>query len=423
MSEDTTTQPSAVYEIPESNLARFKEKFDHLMRRGRKLGTLDLPGYQVGESQERKVTETDLDGENYTYWITVYPVTVWGTAPKLQGWSFVATADYAEGSEPIFRSALISGERADIPEHFRTMGPRCGHCKKIRNRRETFILKHDSGEFIQVGRTCLKDFLGHQNPEAIASLAELIRDISAACRDLSEGGDVDASPSVETYLAWVCRMIGEFGWLPKSKADDDDFSGSRISTAVRALGAMGDNREAVKKGIPAKFKGPTEQDKETAKAALIWAQNLGQDGATLSDYEHNLRAASKRQGLGKNAGIIASIIPAWHRIQERKLAGQASGWLGQPGERLRDLIVVVDRAIDIPGGMYGDSILFLMHDQTGNRITWKSSSRGLDVGATYKITGTVDKKRGHDEYKGTKQTRLTRCVAEKVTFAPEKTAA
>ena len=49
--------------------------------------------------------------------------------------------------------------------------------------------------------------------------------------------------------------------------------------------------------------------------------------------------------------------------------------------------------------------MYKMHDEDGNVMMW-TTGNSLDVEYSYTVTGTVRK---HEEYRGVKQTWLTRC--------------
>jgi hypothetical protein len=51
--------------------------------------------------------------------------------------------------------------------------------------------------------------------------------------------------------------------------------------------------------------------------------------------------------------------------------------------------------------------LRMMVDEYENVYTWTTAARQLVEGNTYLVRGRV---KGHDTYKGTKQTALTRCM-------------
>lgn len=80
------------------------------------------------------------------------------------------------------------------------------------------------------------------------------------------------------------------------------------------------------------------------------------------------------------------------------------------GERVTMLLTVEYVATcEIPAfGRYGTETLFInnMRDPMGNVFIWKTTSHKLPVDTTITIKGTIKE---HSEYKGQKQTVLTRC--------------
>ena len=119
-----------------------------------------------------------------------------GNAPSYDGWTFLARADWSEGGMVLFTAPGIDGiDRSGITEGS------CDHCGINRYRKSTFIVRSDKGEQLQVGSTCLKDFLGwNTNPVWI---------IPPSDNDLfGEGGFGHSTPvySVDTILAaaWAC---------------------------------------------------------------------------------------------------------------------------------------------------------------------------------------------------------------------------
>lgn len=77
-----------------------------------------------------------------------------------------------------------------------------------------------------------------------------------------------------------------------------------------------------------------------------------------------------------------------------------SEYQGKVGERLRDLELEVTRFWD--GGTY---YVHTLEDMNSNVYTWMTSARALEKGTLVHMDATVKK---HEEYKGVKQTYLTR---------------
>ena len=81
-----------------------------------------------------------------------------------------------------------------------------------------------------------------------------------------------------------------------------------------------------------------------------------------------------------------------------------SEYVGEIGDRL-ELTVTVNKAITFDG-YYGTSIMHIMEDGDGNVYVWTTSSKSFPEGKVVTIRGTV---KDHREYRGVKQTILTRC--------------
>lgn len=80
---------------------------------------------------------------------------------------------------------------------------------------------------------------------------------------------------------------------------------------------------------------------------------------------------------------------------------------GKMWVRMRDLNLEVTRFWD-GGGYY----IHTMEDVFGNVYTWMTSARALEQGIWVRMDATVKK---HEEYKGVKQTHLSRPSIKEVT--------
>ena len=96
----------------------------------------------------------------------------------------------------------------------------------------------------------------------------------------------------------------------------------------------------------------------------------------------------------------------------RELHPSKSDYVGNDGERLKGLKLKLDFVVAMEGEKYtyydnGIRYLHSMSDENGNKFTWTTSGRlNVREGETVVIDGTV---KGHKEYKGERQTVLTRC--------------
>lgn len=96
---------------------------------------------------------------------------------------------------------------------------------------------------------------------------------------------------------------------------------------------------------------------------------------------------------------------AVERAKEREIEGKASEYVGEVKERIEFEAEVT--GVYGTEGFYGHTDIVKFKDASMNQFTWFASDyTGLERGDRITIKGTVKK---HDDYKGVKQTVLTRC--------------
>jgi hypothetical protein len=338
------------------------------------------------------------------------PLTLAGDAPQLAGWTFVAALEHLDG-ENLVRSVV--GQES--PAVYRTRGPTCDHCRTARRRSETYVLRHEDGHHVQVGSTCVEDFTGSDSAGKLARSATLLAAARALAEEGCEGFGASSSGelTLSEYLPVVAWCVRAQGWVSRTAARE---AGHENATADRALTYRSDPKLAKEAGCVV-----SPEDVATAEAAETWAESLtdAQVDAERGDYLHNLRAVA-RSGMvnRRSAGVGASAVVAYQRAiaKERARAEQSAkpdvhtGVVGKRQVFACTLEFVTGYETD-----YGyTTVLKLREDSTGALLVWKSTNSGAtreDVGKRYNVKGTVKK---HDEYKGVKQTMVSRCVLEEV---------
>ena len=160
-------------------------------------------------------------------------VTILSRPPAVRGWSFAARYDI----DPLGMTAAIphAVPGVELPRRFWTLAePVCEHCNTARDRRAVFLLAHADGRHLLVGRSCLRAFLDHPDPDRVAALFESLVPDDLAERHLFRdpgapghgGGYLDG---VEE-LAWTAAIVGRYGWRSVAKADaDHQATASRLA--------------------------------------------------------------------------------------------------------------------------------------------------------------------------------------------------
>lgn len=437
---------SATYTVPACNLPIFQDRIAALNKRARKLGVPEIAVVVVLAYVERQYAVLTASCGTNLVWVKEgepapsgaagaaaqltglvrewHAVTVTGQAPKFAGWTFVATLEPIAGDDGTVLNLLQCVPGQSCPAEFRDRIGECDHCKARRNRKQTFVVRHDNGQHRMVGRQCIRDFLGHNDPHTVASWAEILVELGtlgeqAEGEDWGGGGYSEPRYDLEFILAWTAGVIARHGWVSRTQARQDDSGRTRatadiVSYLIRRpwMPKAAELREWEAARAECQ---PTAANEADADSAREWARNFTDEQIDSNNYLANCNAIA-RVGIvtGKSMGVACSILSSFQREQARLLvaarASKSNEWVGTPGKR-EEFTVLVERIITIEGA-YGTTGLHKMIDQDGNALVWFASESGnwLTEGHTYRVKATVKPadKKGHDTYNGRKQTNLTR---------------
>ena len=329
-----------------------------------------------------------------------------GEAPRIAGWSLLGRLDFASVPGATVR-AMVPGHECPVEFHEVEAG-RCDHCRASRRRADSFLCRHEDGRVVVIGRTCLRDFLGHQSPESIAAAATLLASLSGLGDDneggfgggfRGEGHDTHRLLAVTSY---VCRT---YGWVPRSASSETKApTMSRVLDLLTPIRHNAREEQARREELAL----VSVKDAQHAEEALAWAATA----PGSNDYIYNLRTVlSAPTVANKMLGIAISGIAAYDRAtsaaraQVKRATESRSTHRGTVGERL-----TVTGEITMVRGcetQWGTSTVIKVMDEAGNVFTWfASGERDVKQGERVTLVGTVKK---HEEYRGEAQTVLTRC--------------
>lgn len=356
--------------------------------------------FEVVPDSNREIKLPSHDDLSFDRFETVVDVKVDGETPVIKGHKLVATLERM-GNENIIRSV---SDKHDLSE-YREKPLFCEHCGTARVKKNSIILENPDGKLIQVGKSCIKDFLQTDALDMyLKNLENLNHQIGQFSgqpdedqeMERSKSGGKDYNISVHQVVAAALNLINRHGYVSRSAEGE-----GRASTAGLILRSLfsphKDNRIT-----------PSEKEEEEAEKIVEWAKT--QKG---SDYLNNLRIiANNGFGNYRHIGYIASMPTAYRKAMEAEKPQEpgkekkVSQHVGQVGEKIQsDVTVVGNREYESD---YGISHVVRMEDKDGNVfVTFTTGPlAGAEVGETHHIVGTV---KNHSDYKGNKQTQLTRC--------------
>lgn len=318
--------------------------------------------------------------------VLVIPIDIVGNFTiKYNHYIFVATIHQIDGA-----NIIMSCSNIKVPEQYRSVSKKCDHCKTDRYRKDTYII-FDTVEksFLQVGSSCIKDFLNNESPENIIAQFNLLSNLFyfvGSIDDFYESSNrADGFFHILEFLAQTSFSIRKNGWISKKDAEEKSLT----STAKSAIEYF------YSKNIPSK------EDYDIAELASTWAENLPED--VDSDYLHNIRTIA-RSGMVdiRTSGYAASIVSSYLKSIESK---RQSNFISSP--KKREVFRLNYNKKLVFRSSFGINYKYFFNDENGNIVIWSTAnSIDFEKDILYSIKGTC---KAHSEYNNIKQTEITRC--------------
>lgn len=377
--------------IADVNLDRLTKKANALIRKAKSLG--QSVSFRIGEPT---YIETTMKGATVRY--PAHSVELDGHI-GINGWSFVAKIMHTEGG-----NLLLSAPDMKCPESYRDAKPICEHCHTTHHRKETFVIVNEDGEYKQVGRDCLRLYTDGLDAELCATFLDCALEIEDMDGNVGGCGDWGYDPEI---MVSACL----------ANVEEDGYDRERID------GQVGQSIHWRKDcGRPC-AEDYLKANEAKVKAVIESALNSPE----CSDYMENVKVAFRMTAIPmKLVRIVASYCAKYLRDQKRALAtakrATESKHVGQVGERITFKVRVTDgkayrvlftSSHQIAWNTYSYTYVVELIDTDGNVYKWNASNlsafdEASENGATeLTVKATV---KAHGEYKGVKQTVVTRAT-------------
>ena len=211
MQPDDAPISGASYLIPVDNVPALARHAGRLLERGRRANVDCALEWRI-EPRPQVLRDGDL-----LQWVTILV-----RPPRTAAWSLAARYDI----DPWDKAATIprSVPGVALPRRYWTLDdPVCEHCGTVRDRRAVFLLAHADGRHMLVGRSCLRAFLDHPDPERIAALFDALDpDEIVGGHLFRDPGSPDCGAGyldAAEELAWTAAIVARHGWRSVAKSD------------------------------------------------------------------------------------------------------------------------------------------------------------------------------------------------------------
>lgn len=322
---------------------------------------------------------------------------------QISGWEFIASLEYIDGTN------LVKGTGAveNIPERY-IHSNICEHCKTDRARKYTILLRNtETGEFRQVGKSCVKDYIGIDAKHYLSYLS-WFDSLESYVETLEHeiGGGYSIAYDVEDIIEQTLAEAQHYGYISKSSVAE--HSGESTSSVIYYImtGLMptyNTERSYERYEI-------SEEQKALAKSVIDFVLAI----ENPTDYERNLQVLINAGYVTrKNLGLAVSIYGYYLRqtkVAKEKQEISNSEWIGEIGQRV--VITAKPELITSYETEYG-YIYVYRFVENGNVFIWKKSGtfgewvkdRYVPYEDVITFKATV---KDHTEYKGIKQTIIAR---------------
>lgn len=393
-----------VYAIYEEFFPDVEKKLNRIAKKCMKHGnpfTYEVKGEEIRE----QVNQDHLDITEYFKFILVE---VEGTA-KIDDWECVAVIDIHEVGNIIRR---INTE-VEIPERFKTTENICEHCNSKRNRKSLFVIHNvHTEEWKQVGGDCLKLYTGGLNLEYVVAFIDGITELEEMNGKM---GGAYSKPyySVENVLAYAVEIIAKTGYFNSNSNCPTKRLVKHMAMADRGRKISHVNEELLNANLSIRFSSKDFNKEETipyVEEIINYYSNIEDD----SDFSHNIKVLLN---LGyvqpKDFGFLSYLPEGYAKhiqkeIERAKQMEENHEHFGEVGKRYKDCEIQNIEIISSWETEWGVTCVYKITLVDGEILTWKTNKAVYTESDEEfdKITFTV---KGHGEYKGVKQTEVTRC--------------
>lgn len=385
----------AVYEVLQKNLAKINKKADKLGKKG-----------IILEDLVKEQGTYTLDGKQYEQVYYKFKMSV--DKPIVEGWELIASLENYRGDNIVRYMVDVDIEKHTLKEYQKKVN--CDHCQYNRKRLYTYILyREDRNEYIQVGKSCLEDFI-----EGDISYMKLFVNLdvdkiitNAESAELAKPKDQRFSADslvypTDLFLAKTLEYIEANSFKPASQGDS--------STGYMVWQRLQSTKPTKREALMQKYKEQVDEIKSY----------MARYKDEKNDYLRNLSILAEKEYVRHTVkNMVASMVHHYYKEQKKENhtnennhqdrykqkfvqseLPQTDGekFLGDENTLIRNVEVILDSKIGFNGN-YGYTNIYKLRLRN-NRIiiTFSKKDNLFEEGKVYKIKGNIRSYRNFDGF-------------------------
>lgn len=391
-----------IYAIYEDFYADVEKKLNRIAKKCIRHGNDFV--FEIKGEEIRERYNTELNRKEYHRFILVE---VNGTA-KIEDWECVAVLEPHDIGNIIRR---INTEM-DIPQRFKHTENFCEHCNSRRQRNNLYVIHNTkTDEWKQVGGSCLKVYTNGLNMEYVTAFMDGITELEEHDGIIGHG---KAYYNIEEILSYAVEIINKVGYFNANSALPTKclvsfLMHNKLEKAIEII-----NKELMDGRINA-WISYNDFDKANTKDTvekIIEYYNAVEDN---SEFIHNIKIMLKEKYvLARNIGFLCYLPVGYAKYIKKEIERAErikTEYFGEVGKRYKDKVIKDVSLITSWETQWGYTSVYKIILEDNSILTWKTNNYLYkeDNEKFDKITFTVKE---HKEYKGEKQTEITRCKIE-----------
>jgi hypothetical protein len=363
--------------------------------------------YNVTGEEVREFENKETGKVDYYKFILVE---VEGTA-RIDDWECIAVLEIHSTGNVIRR---INTD-IEMPERFKISENVCEHCNSHRDNRKNLYVIHNikTDEWKQVGGNCLMLYTGGLSMEYVVAFLDGITQLEESDGVVSFGGK--PYYKVQDVLALAVEVIGKTGYfnsdsaLPTRRIVANFLFEKDIHNAIIESNKDFDSRRMAVRFSKSDFLKPNTN--ATVEEIINYYTNVEDD----SEFVHNIKIMLKDGYItSKNLGYLCYLPHGYAKhiereIERAKRLEEKHEHFGEVGKRYKDMKIMTIGMLTSWLTDYGVTYIYKIVLESGEILVWKTTNEIFDDNDDEEFDKITFSVKAHTEYKGQKQTEVTRC--------------